>query len=58
MTDDGWFADVDRDTPDGPQWRPYLQQGGVCVPLEVWFAAEEDCVQFIRDKVLGRVLLP
>lgn len=53
----GWFADQDPDDPDhmpSAPWRPYLQCGGVCPPLRMWFQTKGDCERFIRDEVIGK----
>lgn len=59
MSDDGWFADLADDDERDPRWpwQPFLQTNGCCFPLRVWFASEKDCVDFIRDEIVGRGLL-
>ena len=47
--DDHWFADVGDDVDERWPWQPFLQNGGCCLPLPVWFATEGDCEQFIAS---------
>lgn len=52
----GWFADVsdEADRTEGFPWQPFLQLDGLCLPLPMWFATEEECVVFIRTEIIGR----
>lgn len=59
MSNEGWFADLADEEERDPRcpWQPFLQISGCCFPLPVWFASEEDCMEFIRDDIVGRGLL-
>lgn len=51
----GWFADVDPDVTSGEHvWQPCLQLEGMCLPIEVWFSTEAECLEFIRENVIGQ----
>lgn len=50
----GWLADVDESAPAYSRWQPVLQADGVCLPFEIWFSTEAECLDWIRRDVLGR----
>jgi hypothetical protein len=59
----GWFAErVPDDDPDfnpGFPYRATLQLSGFVVTTQgPWFATEADCLDFIRDDITGKGLLP
>lgn len=59
----GWFAEeIPDDDPDfNARWpyRAVLQLPGMVVTTTGhWFATEADCLDFIRDDILGKGLLP
>lgn len=56
----GWFADVDTELPEGNawSWQPCLQaEEGVCHSFEVWFRTEEECVAYIRERILSQRMI-
>lgn len=55
----GWFADIDEEATGAHRWQACLETGTGIVPsISIWFATEEDCLQWIRENVLGVGLLP
>lgn len=56
--DEGWFAEFDREASAGVPWRPVLQlDGGHAPDLDIWFASQQECEDWIRDNVIGRGML-
>lgn len=59
----GWAAeqepeDVEQTAFRG-MWYPYIQlQGGMGADLDIHFRTEEDCLEFIRDEILGVQFFP
>lgn len=56
----GWFADLSDEEDRNPiaPWQPFIQTAGGCFPLRLWFETKDGCEEFIRECVLGRVMLP
>jgi hypothetical protein len=52
MEPTGWFADIDPDVDH--RWQPCLQLGGWCPSMPVWFKSEQECLDFIRDEIIGQ----
>lgn len=60
MTDQregGWFADIDNEGDDPATWQPVLAYDGGCVAVSVWFHSERECLDFIRDVIVGKGML-
>lgn len=53
MTEAVWTAVRDPEEPDAYQWRPVLEPGG---ELPIWFATEAECVEYIKNEILGAEL--
>lgn len=59
MSARGWFGDVDPEAQSDYQWQPCLETGTGHVPcFDVWFATEAECVEWIRENVIGVGMLP
>jgi hypothetical protein len=52
----GWFADLDESATDDFRWAPHLQADGVIPSLDIWFRTEDECMDWIRENVIGRGL--
>jgi hypothetical protein len=48
-----WVADIGDDGPERWPWQPFLQDGGCCLPLPVWFATKTECEEFIASIPFG-----
>lgn len=49
-----WFADVDPEATFRWSYRPYIQtKGGVVCSLDIWFEDEEECLEFVRNEIVG-----
>lgn len=57
MSDKGWYADLLEEGRNKGRWQPVLQVEGWAPGLEVYCRTEEECVQWIRENVLGKPLL-
>lgn len=60
----GWYADTEPRHPNDLReplgdyrWQPVLQTAEGTVSLERWYATKADCDAFIRDHVLGEVMI-
>lgn len=51
-----WYAEYDREAPEGYPWRPNLQLDGYCCDFDIWFATEAECLDFIKTKVMTATL--
>jgi hypothetical protein len=60
MYETGWFAEECTDAPHaGFTWRAVLQLPGLVVPTDgLWFDTEAECLDFIRDDIIGQGLFP
>ena len=58
--DAGWLPvkDDDDDVDLRWPWQPSLEGFGLSLTLPVWFATEDDCMDFIKKHVLGFGLHP
>lgn len=52
----GWFADIDKEARSDYAYQPCLQLNGMCLSFDVWFATEEECLDFIHNEVIGQVM--
>jgi hypothetical protein len=48
----GWWAEHTDDDSAFP-WVPTLQTEGCCFSLPIRFAAEEECIDWIKSHVIG-----
>lgn len=53
MSENGWWAEhTDADDRRYP-WVPTLQSEGCCFSLPIWFASEEECLDWIKSDIIG-----
>lgn len=52
----GWLADIDEDATGDHRWQPVLQLDGICLDLDIWFATDGECLEWIDREVIGRGL--
>ena len=56
----GWFADFDPEADPRWPWKPMLQTpSGTLASIDSpSFTSEQDCIDFIRDEIIGYTFLP
>ena len=51
-----WYAEYDREAPEGYPYRPNLQLDGYCCDFDIWFATEAECLDFIKTQIMTATL--
>lgn len=59
----GWFSDIGNDETDSRtyqiMWQPCLELGTGLIPsIDIWFATEAACDDFIKADILGQPFMP
>lgn len=53
----GWFASIDEESDPRWPWQPCLQLPSSIGAMQIWFATEEECLDFIRTYILGKGII-